>query len=74
MAERKIVISPASPSIGAEISGVELCEALCPETVLRLRQALLDHGVIFFRDQNLAPGEQMAFAGYFGEPVEYPFI
>ena len=74
MAERKTVISPVSPSIGAEISGVDLCEALCPETVLRLRQALLDHGVIFFRDQNLAPGEQMAFAGYFGEPVEYPFI
>lgn len=74
VAERKVVISPVSPSIGAEISGVDLSEALCPETVLQLRQALLDHGVIFFRDQNLAPGQQMTFAGYFGEAVEYPFV
>ena len=74
MAERKLVISPVSPSIGAEISGVDLFEALCPETVSRLRRALLKHGVIFFRDQNLTPGQQMAFAGYFGQAVEYPFV
>ena len=74
MAERTIAISPLSPSIGAEISGIDLLEPLDPETVARLRRALLDHGVIFFRDQVLTPGQQMAFAGCFGEAVEYPFI
>ena len=56
MAERKLVISTVSPSIGAEISGVDLFEALCPETVSRLRRALLRHGVLFFRHQHLRPG------------------
>ena len=74
MAERKLVISPVSPSIGAEVSGIDLLEPLDPETVLRLRQALLNHGVIFFRDQKLSPGQQMTFAEHFGEAVEYPFI
>lgn len=74
MAERKLVISPVSPSIGAEVSGIDLLEPLDPEAVQRLRQALLNHGVIFFRDQKLSPGQQMTFAEHFGEAVEYPFI
>ncbi len=74
MSERDFAINPLSPSIGAEISGVDLRDGLSPETVLRFRQALLKHGVIFFRDQNLSPGQQMTFAEYFGETVEYPFV
>jgi taurine dioxygenase len=37
-----------------------------------IRQALLDHLVLFFRDQELTPHEQLAFAQRFGEPMEYP--
>ena len=74
MAEREIAIAPLSPSIGAEISGLDLGEGLSPQTVSRLRQALLKHGVIFFRGQDLSPGELMAFAANFGEAVEYPFV
>ena len=39
-----------------------------------LRQALLDHNVIFFRDQELAPPQLLALARRFGEVVEYPFV
>ncbi len=74
MPERDMDITPLSPSIGAEISGLDLCDELSPGTVLRLREALLTHGVIFFRDQDLDPGRLMTFAGYFGEAVEYPFV
>jgi taurine dioxygenase len=37
-----------------------------------VRQALLDHLVIFLRGQNATPVQQLAFAKKFGEPVEYP--
>jgi len=74
MSECEFRVSPVSPVVGAEISGVDLSEPLSPETVSGLRQALLDHGVIFFRDQDLTPARQMALGEYFGEVAEYPFV
>jgi taurine dioxygenase len=60
--------------IGAEISGVNLAETLPDETVAAIRQALLDHLVIVFRDQDLPPAKFLAFAKRFGQTVEYPFV
>jgi taurine dioxygenase len=40
--------------------------------ISEIRQAFVDHLVIFFRDQKLTPHEQLAFARRFGEPMEYP--
>ena len=40
--------------------------------VAEMRQALLDHLVIFLRDQTVTPLQQLAFARKFGEPIEYP--
>jgi taurine dioxygenase len=42
--------------------------------VATLRRALLDHLVLFFRDQDLTPGELLAAARQFGMPIEYPFV
>jgi taurine dioxygenase len=39
-----------------------------------LRQAWLEHLVLFFRDQALSPAQFLAFARRFGEPIEYPFV
>ena len=39
-----------------------------------VRQALLDHLVIFFRDQELSPERFLALARGFGTPIEYPFL
>jgi taurine dioxygenase len=39
-----------------------------------LREAWLQHLVVFFRDQRLSPAELMAFARRIGTPVEYPLI
>ena len=44
-------IRPISGALGAEIHGVALDRELDAETVAALRRALLDHLVIFFRDQ-----------------------
>ncbi len=58
--------------IGAEIGGVDISSPLSDKTIARLRQALLEHLVIFFRDQQLNPQQLLAFARQFGEPMAYP--
>jgi taurine dioxygenase len=60
-------------ALGAEISGVDLREPTAPE-VEAIRQAYLDHGVIFFRGQELNSEQFLRFARLMGEPVPYPFL
>jgi taurine dioxygenase len=69
-----LTIEPISGALGAEVSGVDLTRPLDDATVTDIRQALLDHLVIFFRDQAIGPAEQLAFAERFGAPEEYPFV
>ncbi len=62
-----IQVRPLTPTIGAEIEGVDLRTALAEDEVEVIRQALLDHLVIFFRGQDITPDQQVAFAQHFGE-------
>ena len=59
---------------GAEIEGVHLAQELDGDLVDQLRRLLLEHLVIFFRGQDLSPGQFMRFAERFGEPMEYPML
>jgi taurine dioxygenase len=74
MPELAIEIEPISPIIGCEISGVDLTKPLSIFTIETLRNALLDYGVIFIRDQDISPAQQMTLAQAFGEPDVYPFV
>jgi taurine dioxygenase len=58
-------------ALGAEILGVNLSRNFSEE---KIREAFLEHQVIFFRSQQLDPAQFMAFAGAMGTPVEYPFV
>ena len=69
---RHLEAKPVAGSLGAEIHGVNVAAPLADAVISEIRQALLDHLVIFFRDQKLTPREQLAFASRFGEPMEYP--
>jgi taurine dioxygenase len=69
-----IGIEPLTPTIGAEITGVDLRESLSDEVVARIEQALLDHLVVFFRDQDITPAQQIAFGRRFGELCYPPFM
>ncbi len=69
---RHIEVSPISGALGAEIHGVNIARPLEGEVVAEIRQAFLDHLVIFFRSQTLTPRQQVAFAQQFGQPMEYP--
>ena len=71
---KKIQVRPDSGALGAEIGGVDLAQGLDDETVAAIRSALLEHLVIFFRDQNLTSAQYMVFAEKFGELSEYPMI
>jgi taurine dioxygenase len=67
-------VRPISGSIGAEIAGIDPTMEPGHNVITAIRQAWLDHGVVFFRDQNLPPAEFLALAKKFGDVVEYPFI
>jgi taurine dioxygenase len=69
---RHIEVRPIAGALGAEIHGVDMAEDIGPEVVGEVRQALLDHLVIFLREQTVTPQQQVAFARKFGEPIEYP--
>src|SRR5262245_469335 len=56
-----------TPSIGAEVAGVDLREPLDGPALAEIRQALLDSLVLVFRGQFLDPEQHVAFARQFGE-------
>ena len=74
MTQTRLEIRPLSPALGAEVLGVDLAGPLDDGTVRALRAALLEHVVIFCRDQELAPPRLLALAKRFGEVAEYPFV
>jgi len=67
-------IEPVTGVLGAQISGVDLADDLDDDTIVAIRQALLDHHVLFFRNQSLTPEQQMAFGRRFGELDQHPFV
>jgi taurine dioxygenase len=52
--------------IGAELTGIDAAAPLGDEAIGFVRQALLDHRVVFLRDQRLDYASQVAFARRFG--------
>ena len=61
-------------ALGAELSGLDLRQGGNAEQTAWVRQALLDHQVVFVRDQNLTPQQFLDFGSAFGEPIKYPFV
>ncbi len=67
-----LAVSPLTPAIGAEISGVALGEEQDDATIAEIRAALLTYKVIFFRDQFITPAQHIAFARRFGALEIHP--
>ena len=63
-----ITVTPSSPHIGAEIGNVDLTRPLTNRQVQEVHDAIISHGVIFFRDQKLDFESHERFVHYFGEP------
>ena len=63
-----------SPTIGGEISGIDLTRPLRDVVAHDVRRALHEYKVIFFRDQPLTAEQHVAFARQFGDLELHPFI
>jgi taurine dioxygenase len=74
MTNCNVEIRPYSSAIGAEIRGVDLAQPLDNKTWATIHDAFHRHLVLFFRDQELTPGQQVEFSRRFGELVPYPFV
>ncbi len=74
MGYQTIDVKPIAGALGAEIHGVDLAGDLSNQAFDEIHQAFLDHHAIFFRDQDLTPGQQVAFGRRFGKPNIYPFV
>jgi taurine dioxygenase len=62
-----ITIARLAGNIGAELGGIDLASPLDRQSVAAIRAALLEHKVIFFRDQDLDYHRQQAFARRLGD-------
>src|ERR1700684_3944456 len=70
-----LTVTKLCSRIGARIDGVQLAGDLDTDTVEQIRDALLRHKVIFFRDQHhLDDAQQHAFAARIGTPIAHPAV
>jgi len=65
-------ITPLQPSLGAQVSGIDLTRPLGPDERDALRAALLAYRVLFFRDQDITREQHIAFGEQFGELEIHP--
>jgi taurine dioxygenase len=72
MRNSQIEVRPIAGSIGAEIHNVDVSQDLDQATIADIRQALLEHCVIFFRNQRLDAERHKAFTRRFGELYIHP--
>ncbi len=61
-----------TPAIGAEIEGIDLADPLSDAAFQAIHAALLEHQVIFFRDQDIPVERQKELGARFGELVAHP--
>ena len=66
------VATPLTSALGAEVTGIDLTQDISPDLYQALRQALVEHQVLFFRDQNIEPQHQRALAQLFGPLQTHP--
>ncbi len=69
----RLDIEAITPLVGAIVSGIDLTAPLDSETVQAIRQAVLKHGAVFFRDQDLTQPQTVAFLRNFGPLCTDPF-
>jgi taurine dioxygenase len=72
MSSNHLTVAPLAGACGAEVLGVDLSQHLDDGTIGDIRAALLDHGVIFFRDQTLDHEQHKRLARRFGEIFVHP--
>lgn len=70
---RTIEVEPLTVAIGGVVTGADLHRPLPPEQADEIRAALVAHGVLFFRGQDLTDEQHRTFASTFGPLNETPY-
>ena len=65
-AYQAITVTPASPTIGAEIGNIDLTRSLTAQELLEIKRAFTEHSVLFFRDQKISFDDHVRLGEYFG--------
>lgn len=65
LAQIDLSLKPLSPTIGAEIGGLDLAKPISAEVRQAIYQALLDYKVLFFREQDITTKQHLDFARNF---------
>ncbi|WP_235033862.1 TauD/TfdA family dioxygenase [Pantoea sp. 18069] len=72
---RSIKVNPLTCTIGAELGDVHIGAAAEDDGLLaEIRTLLLEHRVLFFRDQDITRAQHVAFARRFGELEDHPVV
>jgi taurine dioxygenase len=66
-------ISPLTPHIGAEVTGIDLRRPIDADTRRLLNEAVVAHVALVIRDQEFTPEQYLAAVSLFGEPMEQHF-
>ncbi len=64
-----LTITPLTPSIAAEVRGIDLTDPISDDVAAQLHQALADHSVLVIREQQFTPAEYLDAVQVFGEPM-----
>jgi taurine dioxygenase len=72
MAHRTIEVRKVTPHCGAEVHGVDLSTQVDEGVAKQLQDALAEHCVLFFRNQQMTPDQQKAFGRRFGDLHIHP--
>ena len=68
-------VAPLTCTIGAEVSGVDLGDAARDDDLFaEIKRLLLQHKVLFLRDQDISRADHVAFARRFGELEDHPVV
>jgi len=69
----EISVRAVAPACGAEVFGLNLASPSAAD-MQAVQQALAHHSVLFFRDQQLTPVQQLDVTRRFGDVLRVPFI
>ena len=65
-------VLPSGTALGAEVRGLDLTRELTGTEIAGVEAALVEHKVLFFRDQPLEPADHHRFASSFGSLQRHP--
>lgn len=70
---KSLKVRKLTTNVGALVEGVDLTRPLAGDAIAEIRQALLGHGVLFFREQELSDELMGHFVAQFEQPIPEPF-